>query len=386
MGLMDKIDAKLHKDKHQDDKHQDDKHKASTSENQYGVSDNYKTTSSTDYATSGSTSDPRYGGSSTTNSSKYGGSSPVDRENYGGHHSSSTYRPSHDEYGTSTGTHHSTHGVTPDGTHHGSSSNRHTHDHPTSDRTEPHQPFDPYSSKGQRAAAGDPNYSSSTSGKHMPGPHDDPSVSRSTHGRITNHPRDPTNNIPKHPGYDSGAQTGYSSRDAAMAGGTGGGAYEAARHAAPGVSSAYDQPSHSHGSVGGGQGFADPATAARGGSTGGFGGEPGYAGGYPQQHASGMPVGGAGMNQPGMGGHGMQPGMTGQGMGQPGMAQSGMPGQGMGGLGMGQSGMAQPGMGGQPDMGAPGGEGINPARKMGGAYERGYQDAMEHVKADMGQK
>ena len=234
-------------------------------------------------------------------------------------------------------------------------------------RTGPNQPYDPYSSRGQETAAR-AGTTSSTS-RTM----EDPSMSRSRDGGIMNEQSDPRYTSQTDPRYTS--QTSPTSgttsshhygRDAALGAGAlgagGAGAYEMNRDKPP----------------------TQPLTSSTGhhGQTGQYQDDS-----YTQQsqprgaHDPSM----AGMQQSQYGGS-QDPSMSRIQQSQYGGAQDSlMSGAGPGITTAGSHMPGSPTTGGNASAGAVTGEspGLTQARKMGGAYEAGYKDAMEHMQQEM---
>ena len=215
----------------------------------------------------------------------------------------------------------------------------HTTTTSTSTRTEPRQAYDPYSSKGQEAAARGTTGIGSSHDRH--GEHygvtgrDEASHVRSKDGGILNHSSDQRHGDQRytddryasHQISSNSPTTGqhHYGRDAAMAGGAGAaglGAYEVGK----------DHPS------------SQPLTANPG--------QQQYQDvSYMQQPQHNVHQAQHSSRDASMAGGAMEPGAMG--------SQGQMPGES---------------------------PGLTQARKMGGAYEAGYKDAMEHMQKEMAQK
>ena len=317
-----------------------------------------------------SSSDANGGGTSKFQNpiSSAGGSSNYDSSGYD-HQMSSASGVSRDGYGASS-----------DNTSSGMTSGMTSSD--TSNYSAgPRQPYDPYSRKGQQTAA-DAATPVSTKNYSRPSA-DDPSVARTSGGGIANQTTDQRYGAQRYGDqhYTSGSQptiTGQSAsppdaypeeqtssqhhygRDAAMGAGAlgagGAGAYAMGKSSSS--SQSYDDPRQTSGS------YNDPSMSQQRST-----------GGYPQttssnpQDVSYMNKSSAGdpyqsdvrrsAEHPSMGGA-TGPMSSGAGVGA-------MSSDSMGSSGAGES-------------------GLHPSKKMGGAYEAGYRDAMEHMKAEMQSK
>ena len=222
----------------------------------------------------------------------------------------------------------------------------------------PQQPYDPYSSKGQQRAAdavtgGSSGTSRSQAQNFSRNNYDDSSVARSKHGGIVNQNEDPryTSGTTGGQSYDNSSGTTSGSqptstphhhygRDAALAGGLGAGgvgAYEMGR-------------SHDHNTT-----SQNPSSSRY---TSGNTNQPQDVS-YMNQSADAAPISSADQYA--------------------GRSSTEKPDMAGSTASMGTAGTSSTTGGGSSEH-----PGLSQARKMGGAYEAGYRDAMEHMKSEMG--